>query len=66
MLLFLSLLFLYCKKQKDNVKCYECEMTYVSGVSAARQYPCTNNIAQWQKEQKDTNGDPLQSVCKEQ
>ena len=54
-----------CEKKADDVHCYECEMTYASGLSAATQYPCTSNIAQWQKEQKDNNGQQINSVCKE-
>jgi hypothetical protein len=54
-----------CEKKEDNVHCYECEMTYASGISAATQYPCTANIVQWQKEQIDNNGQQINSVCKE-
>jgi hypothetical protein len=63
--ILLTLLLAACRKKAAEIKCYECNMTYGSGISAGIQYPCTTNISQWQREQKDTNGDPLQSDCKE-
>jgi hypothetical protein len=54
-----------CSKQEDPVNCYECEMTYADGQPAAIQYPCTSNINEWQKAQKDNNDEPIQSSCKD-
>ncbi|HEV7329681.1 MAG TPA: hypothetical protein VGN63_01475 [Flavisolibacter sp.] len=53
-----------CTKNTIPPTCYECEMTYANGIPAATQYPCTTDINQWQKEQKDNNGDPIASTCK--
>jgi hypothetical protein len=54
-----------CQKKQPEIKCYECEMTYISGIPAGTQYPCSSTIDQWQKEQKDNNGNPMASVCRE-
>ncbi|NTS43569.1 hypothetical protein HRG84_22005 [Flavisolibacter sp. BT320] len=53
-----------CSKEEEVPKCYECEMTYAGGLPASIQYPCTTNLAEWQKAQKDNNGDPITSSCK--
>ncbi|MBB1286377.1 hypothetical protein HRH25_18480 [Flavisolibacter sp. BT320] len=55
---------LACSKDTKPVTCYECEMTYANGDPAAVQYPCTKDIKQWQKDQKDNNGSAITSVCK--
>jgi hypothetical protein len=54
-----------CEKEEVKLTCFECVMTYSTGLSAGMQYPCSTDIAQWQKEQKDNNGQPITSVCKE-
>ena len=64
MMIFFLLTSFACTKKKIPVTCYECEMTYANGLPAATQYPCTANIKQWQKAQKDNNGDPITSTCK--
>lgn len=54
-----------CEKKEVETLCYECEMTYTSGQPAGTQYPCTADIATWQKEQKDNNGQAISSECRE-
>lgn len=54
-----------CEKKEIEVICYECEMTYASGQPAGSQYPCSEDILQWQKEQIDNNGQPIKSDCRE-
>jgi hypothetical protein len=66
-IIFVAGLFLCgCQKKVIEVKCYLCDMTYSSGIPAGTQYPCSADIAQWQKEQKDNNGNPIQSICREE
>lgn len=65
-LILLLICCLGCQKSKPDVKCYVCEMTYSNGTSAAVQFPCVPDIEEWRSEQKDNNGNPLLSACKQQ